>query len=393
MRFSPSSLLAVSLCASLAAQGTITDRNVSYSIVNVPTSRTSTLGAIDFSANGTDTSFQHWWYYCLDGDTGASALNSSGGQLVQSYAGNTATLKWANADGRGLSVVWAITLWPLSATSGWATSHIAFTNDTQAPIRLNVYGYIDADLHNTFGDDNVQGRMTFVGDFEHMLTDGGGGADRFVVVADRPDLDEVAAFPATRTKILAQGNGCPQLGPSFARANGTFGPGDYTGAFQWRSQLLNPGAILDVWMVLMHNHTFFNPCSPLPANSTTYCTATPGTHGVPRLSSSLLPVLPMSAALRVTNGLPNAAAVVNFGFSQACVNFLGLRVAMNPVDFGVPIALDASGVGGLVVPLASLLGHNICSTHVFSQCLFLDAGSSASVPVAATNGIDWTFNR
>lgn len=392
MRFSSSSLLAASLCASLAAQGTITDGNVTYTIVNVPTSCTSVNGLVNFHANGTDTSYQHWYYYCVAGDASACALNSAGSQLTQTYVGDTATLKWANADGRGLAVVWVITLAPISGTSGAALSHIAFTNNTGSPIRLNVYGYLDIDLQNTFANDNARGRVTGAGDMVHDLTDGGGGADTFSVYADQPDLDEVSVFAGTRNKILAQGGGCPVLGPAFAAAGGAFGPGDYTGAFQWQNRPLNPGETLDVWMVLMHNHATFIPCVP-PASSVGYCPPTLGTNGAARLSSPLLPVMPMSGALQVSNGLANAAGVMNFGFTQACVNILGINVAMSPITFGVPLGLDANGRACLVVPLDSVTNLSVCGTHAYIQYLFLDPGSVATVPVAATNGVDWTFGR
>lgn len=377
------------LASAVCAQGTVTSTGggTTFAVTSVPTSRTSTAGLSNFTANGTDSTYQHWWYYCIAGDTGGSAFNSSGGQLVQSYVGETARLNWANADGRGIRASWVLRVHDDAVGRGRANSHMTIENITAAPITVSVYAYTDIDLANTAGGDSATGATGAIGSMIHRLTDNA-SPDTLELFARTPDADEAAAFAVTRTKLLNQGGSCPTLGPAFATAGGAFGPGDYTGAFGWQSRTLRPGEILTMWVVLAHNSSTGRAPNATTAN---VCgVGTPGTNGLPQLVTSILPIICTGGEIEIRNGLANAVAVYNANTTATCQNIFGVSIAPTfPYLLSIPAVLNASGRNSLFAPIPC--SGALVGLALTWQGLFIDAASPAAVPVSATNGVNWVL--
>lgn len=152
MRLSLQSVVVLGLAAApVCAQGTITDANASFSFGTLPTSMTSTGGTANFSADPavTDTTFQSWWYY-RDAAGAGGALNNSGGQLTQNYAGNAATLNWTDVDAQGLyDAQLTLLVESTGPISGRLTQSMQFTNRTSAPQSVRLYHYVDFDHNNS----------------------------------------------------------------------------------------------------------------------------------------------------------------------------------------------------------------------------------------------------
>lgn len=210
--------LSVGAFAQVGTGFTISDGDVFFTQGNSPTVNTSTgaTGA-NFRVNGaagTDHLFQNWWWFRANDETRESAFFNATGTVA---AGNTATTNWTfplfNAT---LQYVVADT----GTNLGQVTETMVITNTSPADLRLNIYNYADFDVSGTAGSDSA----TLAGAGLMSITDGiwnaqfgGAGASAY----------QVTSF-ATVRGLLANA-----LVDNLNNTGLPFGPGDFTGAFQW----------------------------------------------------------------------------------------------------------------------------------------------------------------
>ena len=233
-RFGAFAFLTVVLSASALAQkvddeptlgpliGTVSDGAVTYeytSFGGTDAANTNLMGA-----SGGDDLFENWFFFRVDGDTQEFPFPDPD---TADYTGDTVTFTWADVGGRGLfSAELVETVSDGGGPSGSVLSTLTLTNISGSPLTVDVFAFADIDLGGSFGGDNAT--LTNSPDFI-SLSDGAdtgeyraGGNDNFQVLAF-PGLDPVLSDASVDD---LDDSGLP------------FGPGDYTGAFQWSGLML-----------------------------------------------------------------------------------------------------------------------------------------------------------
>lgn len=208
--------IAVVLAAASIAlgQGVITDEDARFEFNN-----STTLGSADFQPNGTtDHVFQNWWWWRVEGDSMESPATWF--PANQSYVGNRATLRDRDPNGRFD--------WKLDVTlshghnAGEASLAEVFTvtNRTPDDLMISIYNYLDADVGGSAGGDSavLMGRDT-------------------IDITDNGDLVRFSAPGSTAYQVMPWPQLLDELNDGdIDNLNNTglpFGPGDFTGAFQW----------------------------------------------------------------------------------------------------------------------------------------------------------------
>ena len=219
-------LLASTLAAQVGKQailsegiigGVITDGVNQWEI----TGASSTDGAItDFEVPiGTDHQFSNWWWYRVAGDSAETIMPPPD---IESYVGDTATLTWNNVDGRGLfSAELEVVI--LNFPPGSVLLQIlAVQNISGANLDLQVFAYTDMDLDASAGNDSASAVVGSPSQGIDIVDISQGG-----VLGFYPDGYRVDAFSIVRDALN------DAVIDDFADTGLPFGPGDYTGAFQW----------------------------------------------------------------------------------------------------------------------------------------------------------------
>lgn len=204
---------------------TITDGDVVFTQVNSPTSGTATSvsGAnLRFNgAAGTDHLFENWWWYRIDGvDAREFAFNNASGTTA---AGNTATTTWPGLGGGAFSATLTYVATDTGTNLGQVVQTLTVTNLTQQAMRLNLFNYADFDVNATAGSDAA----TLFGPGEIRITDTVNPAWDIRFIGSGASAYQVTSF-ATLRGLLTN--------TAVDNLNNTglpFGPGDFTGGFQW----------------------------------------------------------------------------------------------------------------------------------------------------------------
>lgn len=223
-------VLAAAGAAFAQAGGTITDGNAVFRISTAPTTGTGTGPTADFrvtGAAGTDHVFQNWWWFRLSGDTRETTFNSSGGGATSSYAGNFGQMTQFYPSFRA-DMTWLVE--STGASAGFVRSTMSITNTTSSNITINMFNYFDADMSGTAGGDTatlaapnlievIDGTTGVTGQYSAV------GADAYQVTA----FAVLRGLLANTAVDNLNNSGLP------------FGPGDFTGGYQWTDIVIEPG--------------------------------------------------------------------------------------------------------------------------------------------------------
>ena len=193
---------------------------------------TPVFGVVDFSVDGgaTDNMSETWWFYRVSGDSSETVLPAPDSQ---SYVGNTATFGWTDVDARGLfSAAMVGRVIDDGGSSGRVALQLTITNISGASLELEIFSYADFGLGGSAGDDSA----TLLNDPDYMsITDGGSAVTAEFRCLGADEL-QVTSFPTLRSSLLdasvddLDGTGLP------------FGPGDWTGAYQFGVVILAGGS-------------------------------------------------------------------------------------------------------------------------------------------------------
>lgn len=238
------SLLACPVISFAQTGGSQADGNANFFRGNAPTFETSTGPTVDFRPEGgatTDHMFGGWWYYRVSGDTRERPFgiytNSAGGALAGSstYAGNTATYNWTETDSAAVvrfnAVYTSVLTDGLTPGSATLTNTFSITNPGSVPLVITLFNYADFDVNASAGGDSATGNINSM-----TITE---GSTSIVFSASNASAFQVAAFAAVRDLLL---------NANVDNLNNTglpFGPGDFTGAYQW-NLTVQPGGTLNV---------------------------------------------------------------------------------------------------------------------------------------------------
>ncbi|MDH3404018.1 MAG: hypothetical protein OES32_14525 [Acidobacteriota bacterium] len=200
--------------------GLITD-GVNEWLITGPSAEEGVFTDFYLPAGGTDHQFATWWWYRVEGDAAETRMPPPD---TESYVGDTARLTWADVDGRGLFSAEALAV-IVSFPPGSVLYHtLGVGNLSGGNLDLHVFAYLDMDMDgDAAGDSAIE-----AGPFSLEITE----RSRAVYQgATGPDAYRVDAWPAVRDALN------DAVVDDFANTGLPFGPGDFSGAFQWNRVL------------------------------------------------------------------------------------------------------------------------------------------------------------
>lgn len=360
--------------SNLVGQGVIVDGNLRWSTGAFPAPGQFAPQPVDFTADGcsADQLFEARWLWRAPGDADARALSDRGhGGFAQTHSGAASTMDWADVDSAGLvdlrqSLVVAST----STASGLCTQTLAVTNISGAPLDLDLFFYVDVDLHDRFDDDLVlagsDGTRLLIGDDEAC-------AGCVEVRAETAQRFEVGASLALVQNLQNSGQRY-----DLADRGLSFGPGDLSLAFQWSVSLPVAG-VGSVTATVAHNDLFAGSRSTTRSSGF----ATPGAGGDPSIVPVGLPVLGAPFGLEVVGvGAATRASVMLGVGPQVTVDLCGLILHVSTAFATVDVAAGPNGALRLDYP--PVCDPAFAGVPIEHQALALDATSVACLPVVAS---------
>jgi hypothetical protein len=218
-------LLTLLLCvASVPAwsQGTITHNDANFVRGTTPWDSSPGADFTGVSATLTqDHVFESGWAFRVSGDTQETFFPTP---TSQSYVGDTSTIDWSDVGGRGLfSAQEVAQVIDTDGPSGYVTVTMTLTNISAAPVPITVFNMLDIDLAGSTNDS-----ATLIAPNYHLaLTDPSGNTAEYRGLGASAFL--VRPFGATDIGAVLSDTAVTD----FDNTGLPFGPGDFTGGFQW----------------------------------------------------------------------------------------------------------------------------------------------------------------
>ena len=206
--------------AVLTAQGTITDGDVSWTY-------STGDGGGDFVVGGMDHLFETWWFYRVQGETSETAFPAP---FSESYVGNVATIEWVQLGETGnLFATLVVTLTDdgngaATVTYDLTARHVipqAAEDGGQGSFNFDLFHYTDFDLSDSSSDDSA----TLVNANTEMEVSDATATAQYEGVG--ASAYQVTAFATLRTAL---NDGAVT---NLSNTGLPFGPGDFTGGYQW----------------------------------------------------------------------------------------------------------------------------------------------------------------
>lgn len=225
-------LIAVGTASTAFAQagtgGSITDNNATFTIADYLGSGTGNGPLADFRVGGTgnpDHLFQAWWWYRVEGvDTREFAFNGASSADWSIPGTGRINYSYANFD--------AVMEFQVTGTSdgvGVLTQTLTIINNTNDNMTINLFNYQDVDLGGTAGNDSA----FLAGPNVIRITDA--APSDWIANYEGTNDYGVAGFAALRARLTDNNP------DNFSGTGLPFGPGDFTGGFQWVLNL-SPGS-------------------------------------------------------------------------------------------------------------------------------------------------------
>jgi hypothetical protein len=239
--------------------GTITDGNVDFTIA---ASGFDTSPSANFrvpNAVAVDHVFEQGWWYRVAGGTQETFFPVP---TTESYVANTATLTWTNVNAQNFDASALATIRNVGVNMAIVQIEMTITNNSGANLNLNLFHFADLDVGGTAGGDSA----TLINANDHIgITDvattgeyRGLGATALLVRPFSGATDVAALLSDVSVN-------------NFDNTTLPFGPGDFTGGFQWVRTIPTGGKSL--FVVLLAINT--------PAVPATGSCCVPGTGCVP----------------------------------------------------------------------------------------------------------------
>lgn len=225
------------LAAPFCTGGTITSGSVTYTIGTLPTSQTGTGPVVDWKISGPaspDQLVSNWWYYRVGnererpfGNYNKTPANNGSVTTTETYSGNTATFtirETSNSAGTvrfNAVLAYTLTSGPNGSWSLLETS-LQISNPNSTPLTMTLFNYLNADIQGTATNDTATRPATN----QIRITDPTG----FVMLHTATTAPTSYQVAAASTLLNSLTNN------SATNLNNTglpFGPGNYTGAYQW----------------------------------------------------------------------------------------------------------------------------------------------------------------
>jgi hypothetical protein len=375
--------LAVQLAAQLAP-GTITAGNAEFSFRTYPTANTATAGTANFrvaGATSTDHLYHTWWWWRLHTDAREFALHNGTATQpapVAVFAGRNATLTWPSVDSRNLRAQLALTLASAGAAGAVLVQRLTVTNNTGAPIRLNLFAYVDIDQCGFFANLATAVRANTQRITDPMCSTVG------QVYAPGAHHHLVASFPAVRQRLL------DTVADVLDDSGLPYGPGDYTSAFQWQDIVVPAAGSYSAYLLLAQDVPL-TACSRV-ASASAYGNAKPGSNGLSTWNLDHLPFLGLPATLLIENGLAGSPPQLYLGTAPSSIYFppfdvtLLIDLAQSSLSF-FGATFDANNRSSTTFTLPSVAP--LCGASLYVQGFYIDPGATRGV--AHTPGLRWNL--
>ena len=225
-------LASLALAGLARAQGTISDPPATFTR---PVSAFDAAPVASFTGVSADPMADHLfetgWWYSVAGDTAEKFLPAPS---TQAYVGDTSTVTWNDVDNRGFRAVETNVVTNGGGPSGQVIFSLTLTNlSATTPLAIDVFHMADLDLGGTTEGDmagllSPNDRMRLV-DGADSADYGAQWAHAFLV---RP-YDDIG-----RTDVA--GRLSDAILDDFDDSVLPFGPGDFTGGFQWATTAIPP---------------------------------------------------------------------------------------------------------------------------------------------------------
>lgn len=369
--------LALVVAAAAPAQTTttviLTNANMEYRAGPLLAATSNQWPTADLrSAGGAslDALFSFWWYYRVAGDTQETAFRNDVAPNAPTRVLNPPlmTTSWPNVAGRNLFSAQLINVLVSTGTDrGYVIGAMAISNTSANPLVIDIFTLSDLDV----GGSSV-GYLTNVswGNIRSQYTEQQAAAvhalEFYCPDADAVQVDDYLISTPGRLPFLLTNTTVDNL----SGWNGTYGPGDHNGAFQWHRTIQPNQTMTFTAYVAM---TGRKPLQSL------YGSAGAGTAGLPTIRASERAIVdptnavPRSFDVQLGNALSSSAAFLLSNFTQASLTIAGLSVWVDPN--GAPtrfVLVDGTGNAALtfvVPPSGSLYGLTL--NH---QYFVLDSG-------------------
>jgi hypothetical protein len=314
--------LAASLAGTALAQDlTIQNGNMRYrNGAPSPTSQAAPSCDLRADALNTNHMFANGWYFRVAGDTQETSFRAVG-PLVRAVAtADHADSDWSNVESRGLfSAMMDFDCYAAGPASGVVINRLTITNTSGSPLTMDLFNYADLDLCDSSSGDSATGGTSSI-----LVTDPCGVVVEYRALGN--DLVEVQDYSATnplRTRLTDTSVN------NLQGWSGTFGPGDFTAAYQWQNRTFAAGQAR-TFTVLFAVDTR----AQYPPINEHYGSGLAGQTGVPRITTDALP-LQNNAALRslnvlLTNARPNSPCALLSNANSASMPFLNVFVWVDP---------------------------------------------------------------
>jgi hypothetical protein len=207
--------------------------------------------SVDFEVpTGQDHMFESGWFFRLAGDSQESVFNAS---TSESHVGNVSTITWSNVNGRNFSAQVVTTVTDQAGGTGAAglAAHVlTLTNNSGGALTFHIFHMADFDLNPIVANDSASlvnptcMRLTHVSDGDFGDYQAIGASAYYVAPFGSTDAGAVLG----NTDLT-----------NFSNTGLPFGPGDFTGAFQWAPVNVPNGASATFTVNQAINHTL---CAP-----------------------------------------------------------------------------------------------------------------------------------
>jgi hypothetical protein len=368
---------------------TITDNNMVFRQGPLPAATSNGWGSADLRASGptsTDNLFSLWWYYRVAGDSQEYSFRNDAapGTPTRVASGNQIVTTWPNVANRGLfDAILFETVVSTGPDRGFVVATMVIGNLTPNSLTIDLFSLSDLDVGGS-----SSGYLTNVswGNIRSQYTEQQNtalpGLEFYCPDADAVQVDPYLTTTPGRLPFLLTNTTIDDL----AGWNGTFGPGDHNGAFQWHRTLLPSGSLSFTVYVAM--------TSQRPLQSI-YGTAGAGSAGLPTIGTSERAIVdptastPRSFDVQLGNAVPFAAAFLLMNFGAAALTVQGLQVWVDPIGAATQFRLtNGAGTAAVTIPLPPIASLNGLPLH--DQWFVLDAGGVGGL-AAYTHGLAQTI--
>ncbi len=234
LRIAASLLLVAATTPAVRAQGTVTDGDASFTYVGFDNgSCADRVSFVPGTVGSTvDVAWQNWWWLGINGAPESQLPTPS----TQSYVGDTATLSFSSIGISGLdaTLIGRVIDGAVDNAANWQEELTIF-NGSPNPVTLDVFQYADIEVGGTYN-----------GDLADRVAPGDATWIRITDPAVPTNYQDHRALAPSGYRVVAYNQLCLALADGIEDdlldTGLPFGPGDYTGAFEWREVQLASGA-------------------------------------------------------------------------------------------------------------------------------------------------------